>query len=99
MPCEADAQHLLRSNILYAPGKASNAGGVAVSGLEQTQNAQRIYWALPEVDDKLQTIMHTIHQKCLTYGQNGGPRPDYVKGANIGGFIKVANALEACGVV
>ena len=99
MPCEADAQHLLRSRILYAPGKASNAGGVAVSGLEQSQNSQRISWTLPEVDDKLQSIMRTIHDKCIKYGENGGSTPDYVKGANIGGFIKVANALQSCGVV
>ena len=99
MPCEADAQHLLRSKILYAPGKASNAGGVAVSGLEQSQNSQRTSWTLPEVDDKLQSIMRTIHDKCIRHGQNGGDIPDYVKGANIGGFIKVANSVLSCGVV
>jgi glutamate dehydrogenase (NADP+) len=99
MPCTANAQHLLRNRILYAPGKASNAGGVAVSGLEQTQNSQRISWTLPEVDDKLQSIMRTIHDTCLLHGTSGGLKPDYVKGANIGGFIKVANALQSCGVV
>ena len=99
MPCEADAQHLLRTRILYAPGKASNAGGVAVSGLEQSQNSQRLSWSLAEVDEKLQTIMHTIHSKCVQHGANGGDKPDYVKGANIGGFIKVANAVLSCGVV
>ena len=99
MPCEADAQHLLRGKILYAPGKASNAGGVAVSGLEQSQNSQRISWSIAEVDDKLQTIMRTIHSKCLMHGASGGDKPDYVKGANIGGFIKTANALLSCGVV
>ena len=99
MPCEADAQHLLRNKILYAPGKASNAGGVAVSGLEQAQNSQRISWSLDEVDEKLQEIMRTIHAKCIKHGQTGDGPPDYVKGANIGGFLKTANAMLSCGVV
>ena len=93
------AQHLLREAVLYAPGKASNAGGVAVSGLEQSQNSLRINWTLKEVDDRLQSIMGEIHEKCSTYGQRDGGRIDYVKGANIGGFVKVANALLQCGVI
>jgi glutamate dehydrogenase (NADP+) len=99
MPCELGAQHLLREAVLYAPGKASNAGGVAVSGLEQSQNSLRINWTLEEVDDRLQRIMGEIHEKCSTYGQRDGGRIDYVKGANIGGFVKVANALLQCGVI
>ncbi|MDC1207087.1 glutamate dehydrogenase, partial [Akkermansiaceae bacterium] len=100
MPCESDAQHLLRKNVLYAPGKASNAGGVAVSGLEQTQNSQRISWSLEEVDERLQEIMKTIHGKCVKYDVGDkSDKIDYVRGANIGGFTKVADALRECGVV
>jgi glutamate dehydrogenase (NADP+) len=101
MPCESEAQHLLRKHLLYAPGKASNAGGVAVSGLEQSQNSQRISWSLEEVDKRLQGIMKDIHGKCIKYGEGQGAddKTDYVRGANIGGFIKVADALQECGVV
>ncbi|MFT6238734.1 MAG: glutamate dehydrogenase (NADP+) [Akkermansiaceae bacterium] len=101
MPCESAAQHLLRKHVLYAPGKASNAGGVAVSGLEQSQNSQRISWSLEEVDKCLQEIMKDIHGKCLKHGkaEGGDDKTDYVRGANIGGFIKVADALQECGVV
>jgi glutamate dehydrogenase (NADP+) len=101
MPCESEAQHLLRKHVLYAPGKASNAGGVAVSGLEQSQNSQRISWSLEEVDKRLQGIMKDIHAKCLKHGQGEGSddKTDYVRGANIGGFTKVADALRECGVV
>ncbi|MDB4274500.1 NADP-specific glutamate dehydrogenase [Akkermansiaceae bacterium] len=100
MPCESDAQHLLRKNVLYAPGKASNAGGVAGSGLEQTQNSQRISWSLEEVDERLQEIMKTIHGKCVKYDVGDkSDKIDYVRGANIGGFTKVADALRECGVV
>ena len=99
MPCELAAQHQLRSNVLYAPGKASNAGGVAVSGLEQSQNALRVSWSLEEVDQRLQKIMSDIHGKCQKYGQRDGGGIDYVRGANIGGFTKVANALHQCGVI
>ncbi|BDS07234.1 glutamate dehydrogenase [Oceaniferula spumae] len=98
MPCTSDAQHLLRNNVLYAPGKASNAGGVAVSGLEQSQNSQRVSWSIEEVDKRLQEIMEKIHCKCVKYGE-GKDRTDYVRGANIGGFTKVADALQQCGVV
>ena len=99
MPCEPDAQRQLRSEILYAPGKASNAGGVAVSGLEQSQNALRISWSLEEIDERLQKIMRDIHGKCRKYGERDDGGIDYVRGANIGGFTKVANALQECGVV
>lgn len=99
MPCDPGAQHLLRTQVLYAPGKASNAGGVAVSGLEQSQNSLRISWSLQEVDDRLQTIMRNIHEKCSRFGRDDAGHIDYVRGANIGGFIKVANALKSCGVV
>jgi glutamate dehydrogenase (NADP+) len=100
MPCESKAQHLLRKHVLYAPGKASNAGGVAVSGLEQSQNSQRISWSLEEVDKRLQGIMKDIHGKCIEHGKGkgAGDKTDYVRGANIGGFIKVADALQECGV-
>ncbi len=101
MPCESEAQQLLRKHVLYAPGKASNAGGVAVSGLEQSQNSQRISWSLEEVDKRLQGIMKDIHGKCIKHGKGKGAddKTDYVRGANIGGFIKVADALQECGVV
>ncbi|MDF1754619.1 MAG: NADP-specific glutamate dehydrogenase [Verrucomicrobiales bacterium] len=100
MPCTADAQHILRSEVLYAPGKASNAGGVAVSGLEQSQNAQHSSWSREEVDERLKKIMTNIHDKCAEYGRDGhGTKIDYARGANIGGFVKVADALLKCGVV
>ncbi len=99
MPCEPEARLHLRSHVLYAPGKASNAGGVAVSGLEQSQNAMRISWSLEEVDERLQEIMREIHGKCRKYGEQNDGSIDYVRGSNIGGFIKVADALKQCGVV
>ena len=88
----------LEANILYAPGKASNAGGVAVSGLEMTQNAMRLLWTDGEVDAKLHSIMQSIHQACVFYGEEDG-RINYVKGANIAGFVKVADAMLAQGIV
>ena len=99
MPTDLDAIHaFLDSGVLFAPGKAANAGGVAVSGLEQSQNALRLSWTRGEVDDRLQTIMREIHRKCLTFGESDG-RVDYVRGANIAGFIKVADAMLAYGAV
>jgi glutamate dehydrogenase (NADP+) len=99
MPCEPEAIIVFKINkILYAPGKASNAGGVAVSGLEMAQNSLRYSWSREEVDSKLKEIMKDIHNSCLTHGQE----KDYVnyeKGANIAGFIKVADAMLAQGVV
>jgi len=99
MPTTADAAQLLKaSNILHAPGKASNAGGVAVSGLEQSQNSMRISWTREEVDERLQKIMKEIHSRCVKYGESDG-RVNYVDGANIAGFEKVAEAMLAYGVV
>ena len=99
MPCEPNAIKIFKHNkILYAPGKASNAGGVAVSGLEMAQNSLRYSWSREEVDSKLKEIMKDIHNSCLIHGQE----KDYVnyeKGANIAGFIKVADAMLAQGVV
>ncbi|NNE93474.1 MAG: NADP-specific glutamate dehydrogenase [Verrucomicrobiales bacterium] len=100
MPCTLEAQQALRGEVLYAPGKASNAGGVAVSGLEQAQNSQRVSWSKEEVEERLQEIMREIHDKCREYGDSDGDGEiDYVKGANIGGFVKVADALLQQGVV
>jgi len=99
MPSEPDAVHVFQnSNILFGPGKAANAGGVAVSGLEMSQNSMRIKWKSEEVDEKLFNIMQNIHSSCVEHGgQNNNV--DYVKGANIAGFIKVADAMIDQGVV
>jgi glutamate dehydrogenase (NADP+) len=88
----------LDSKILYGPGKAANAGGVATYGLEMTQNSMRISWSREEVDAKLHGIMKAIHQQCVTYGKEGD-FVNYVKGANVAGFIKVANAMMDQGIV
>jgi glutamate dehydrogenase (NADP+) len=88
-----------KAKILFAPGKASNAGGVATSGLEMTQNSLRYKWTREEVDNKLKEIMGDIHQSCIDYGTNEDGYIDYVKGANIAGFVKVADAMLAQGVV
>ena len=99
MPCEPDAIAVFKAHkILYAPGKASNAGGVAVSGLEMAQNSLRYSWSREEVDNKLKGIMKDIHNSCLTHGDENG-YVNYEKGANIAGFIKVADAMLAQGVV
>jgi glutamate dehydrogenase (NADP+) len=87
------------AKILYGPGKAANAGGVAVSGLEMTQNSGCMRRSRTEVDQQLQTIMRSIHENCLRYGRNGGNYTDYVKGANIAGFVKVAESMLAHGIV
>ncbi len=100
MPIELDGEHLLRkSKVLFGPGKAANAGGVAVSGLEQSQNALRISWSREEVIHRLDDIMKKIHDQCVTYGNDGNGYVDYVKGANIGGFVRVADAMLAYGAV
>jgi glutamate dehydrogenase (NADP+) len=100
MPCTPEAIELFKKNeILFAPGKASNAGGVAVSGLEMAQNSLRYSWTREEVDNRLQTIMVDIHESCLEYGKDKHGYVDYVKGANIAGFVKVADAMLAQGVV
>lgn len=88
-----------RAKILFAPGKASNAGGVATSGLEMTQNSLRYKWTREEVDNKLKDIMSDIHKSCLEYGKDDDGYVDYVKGANIAGFVKVADAMLAQGIV
>jgi glutamate dehydrogenase (NADP+) len=100
MPSTLEAAHqFMKARILYAPSKAANAGGVAVSGLEQSQNALRISWSHEEVDERLKGIMQDIHKQCLKYGAEGGGFVDYVKGANIAGFVKVADSMVAYGVV
>lgn len=99
MPTTPDAIHCLQeNNVLFSPGKASNAGGVATSGLEMSQNSLRMNWTREEVDSKLQNIMVGIHETCVEYGKHG-KSVNYVKGANIGGFIKVADAMIAQGHV
>ncbi len=98
MGCTAEAVEYLSHHIDYAPGKAVNAGGVAVSGLEMTQNSMRLNWTREEVDFRLKQIMKDIHETCVNYGKEGN-KVDYVKGANIGGFVKVAEAMLAQGIV
>ncbi|MDR1171396.1 MAG: NADP-specific glutamate dehydrogenase, partial [Bacteroidales bacterium] len=100
MPSTPEAVELFQNaKILYAPGKASNAGGVATSGLEMTQNSMRLPWSREEVDERLHSIMKNIHATCVKYGTDASGYIDYVKGANIGGFVKVANAMMAQGYV
>lgn len=99
MPCTPEAiNEFQEAQILYAPGKAANAGGVAVSGLEMSQNSLHYYWTREKVDEKLKEIMTDIHKTCVEYGKDGD-YIDYVKGANIGGFVKVADAMLAQGLV
>jgi len=88
-----------KAKILFAPGKASNAGGVATSGLEMSQNSLRLSWTREEVDEKLKQIMKDIHESCVAYGKNEDGSVDYIKGANIAGFVKVADAMLAQGIV
>jgi len=100
MPCTADAVHAFhKAKILFAPGKASNAGGVATSGLEMSQNSLRISWTREEVDERLKDIMEDIHDSCIEYGKEKDGYCNYVKGANIAGFVKVADAMLAQGVI
>lgn len=100
MPSTPEAvSAFLAAKIAYAPGKASNAGGVGVSGLEQSQNALRIAWSRDEVDHRLQEIMKSIHDKCVMYGRKADGFVNYVDGANIAGFVKVADAMLAYGIV
>ena len=100
MGCTAEAIGLfIQNKICYAPGKAVNAGGVATSGLEMTQNAMHLNWSAEEVDEKLKQIMHGIHEQCVKYGTQPDGFINYVKGANIAGFMKVARAMMAQGVV
>jgi len=100
MPSNLEAVHVFKdAKILFAPGKAANAGGVAVSGLEMSQNSERRAWKEEELQQMLRDIMDGIHERCLTYGEMGGGYTDYVRGANIAGFKKVADAMLAFGVV
>lgn len=100
MPSTPEAIHAFHeSRILFAPGKASNAGGVATSGLEMSQNSLRISWTREEVDQRLQAIMSDIHDSCIEYGKESDGYCNYVKGANIAGFVKVADAMLAQGVI
>jgi len=99
MPCTPEAVEVFQAaKILYAPGKAANAGGVSTSGLEMSQNSLRFNWTRAEVDEKLHRIMKDIHEQCVRYGTEGDV-VDYVKGANIAGFMKVANAMLDHGIV
>ncbi|NDW19846.1 NADP-specific glutamate dehydrogenase [Dysgonomonas sp. 216] len=100
MPSTPEAiEVFLKNKILYAPGKAANAGGVSVSGLEMTQNSERLGWSKEEVDSKLKWIMANIHENCVKYGKQSDNFVDYVKGANIAGFMKVAQAMMAQGII
>jgi glutamate dehydrogenase (NADP+) len=100
MPTDLEGVHVFKAaRILYAPGKASNAGGVAVSGLEMSQNSSRLSWKESELQQLLRDIMEGIHTRCLEYGREADGYTDYVKGANIAGFKKVADAMLAFGVV
>jgi len=100
MPSTPEAVHEFQNaKILFAPGKASNAGGVATSGLEMSQNSLRLSWTREEVDERLKDIMEDIHDACVEYGKNEDGSIDYVRGANIAGFVKVADAMLAQGVV
>jgi len=100
MPSTPEAIEVFHKNkVLFSPGKASNAGGVAVSGLEMCQNSMRMAWSREEVDSKLKRIMSDIHASCQKYGTEADGYINYVKGANIGGFVKVADAMIDQGVV
>jgi glutamate dehydrogenase (NADP+) len=100
MPSTPEAIHeFQKAKILFAPGKASNAGGVATSGLEMSQNSLRLSWSRKEVDDRLKDIMEDIHDACVAYGKKDDGSIDYITGANIAGFVKVADAMLAQGVV
>jgi len=100
MPCTPEAIHEFhKAKILFSPGKASNAGGVATSGLEMTQNAMHLNWTRAEVDEKLHSIMRSIHSACVEHGKEADGYVNYVKGANIAGFLKVANAMVDQGIV
>jgi len=100
MPSTPEAIEVFQKNkILYAPGKAANAGGVSVSGLEMTQNSERISWTAEQVDEKLKWIMRNIHENCVKYGTENDGYINYVKGANIAGFMKITKAMMAQGIL
>ena len=100
MPSTPEAVHVFQeAGLLYAPGKASNAGGVSVSGLEMCQNSSKLNWTSEEVDSRLRQIMKSIHNACVKYGTQENGYINYVKGANVAGFMKVAKAMMAQGVI
>jgi glutamate dehydrogenase (NADP+) len=100
MPCTPEAVEIIQRNgLLFAPGKAANAGGVGVSGLEMTQNAMKLHWPAEEVDKRLHQIMGAIHSSCVKHGKRPDGYIDYVKGANIAGFLKVANTMLDHGII
>jgi len=100
MPCTPEAVEIFQKNgLLFAPGKAANAGGVATSGLEMSQNSMKLSWGREEVDRRLQEIMHNIHGQCVKYGKQPDGYIDYVKGANVAGFLKVAHAMLDMGII
>ena len=100
MPSTPEAIKVFQdAKLLYAPGKAANAGGVAVSGLEMSQNSERLRWSSEEVDAKLHGIMNEIHANCVKYGTQADGYVNYVRGANVTGFLKVAKAMMAQGIV
>jgi glutamate dehydrogenase (NADP+) len=100
MPCTPEAVDLfIERSVLFGPGKAANAGGVAVSGLEISQNSMRLRWSREEVDGRLQEIMSRIHTTCLAAAEEYGQSGNYVMGANIGGFVKVADAMVDQGLI
>ena len=100
MPTNLDGIHEFRhAKVILAPAKAANAGGVAVSGLEQSQNALRLSWSREEVDQRLKSIMMEIHSKCVQHSHKYEDYTDYITGANIAGFTKVADAMLAYGIV
>ncbi|MEA1886655.1 MAG: NADP-specific glutamate dehydrogenase [Bacteroidota bacterium] len=99
MPCTPEAIEIIQKNkLLFSPGKAANAGGVATSGLEMSQNSMKLHWRRKEVDDRLHEIMINIHEACVRYGTTESGYVDYVKGANIAGFLKVANSMLDYGI-
>mgnify|MGYP002029924329 CR=1 FL=1 len=99
MPTDQDGIHaFVESGILFAPGKAANAGGVAVSGLEMSQNSRRESWSAGEVDRRLRDIMERIHRRCLEHGGDDA-RPDYLTGASVAGFQRVARAMLGQGII
>ena len=100
MPSTPEAiDAFLEAKILYAPGKAANAGGVSVSGLEMTQDAEHLQWSSEKVDEMLHQIMHDIHEACVEHGKQPDGYINYMKGANIAGFLKVADAMMAQGII
>ena len=100
MPSTPEAiEAFQHANVLFSPGKASNAGGVATSGLEMSQNSLRLSWSAEEVDQRLHGIMVSIHEACVKYGKGADGYVDYVKGANIAGFVKVADSMIDQGLV